>query len=544
MNKLKGSSEAVKMKYLLFVFAAAVLVVLPTRVYQLLALVDPVTGFYTSSDITVAVLGAALAVFVLLFLLLSFISKEVPSPKLPAGKNPVLGITGTLMAAALVYDIVSVERAIFPTRQNSVSIYISILKSNLAGSAGVFSILQMVFALFGVIYFAVFAISHLNGKASYKEFKLLALSPLCWSMTKIVSHMMHAISFLSVSELLFEIFALVFLMLFFLTFARISSGVFTQDSMWGIYGYGLSASLFAALITVPRLVVLAVGLDPVKGNEFNFADLACLIFILSYIFASLGVGFKDGLKNRRTVTEVELPDEDEAVTKKKNSSAAGYFAADDAEQTAAENTAEPETDEIEMMPSFEEEQQAAVEPDITAYVFGDDEEKFEPGEVFEPEFEEEEETVIEEPAEVFVEDVEEEPGVETVIEEPVEVFVEDVEAAAEDTAEEEPETAEPEDFAEEIEITAEADDDYVAAGEDVYFAADESEAAEVPQEETDGAAEEDYTEDEDDADEVKEKKPRKSARKRFFGKKKSKEYAKLDEEISSVSLAELKNRNK
>ena len=147
MNKLKGSSEAVKMKYLLFVFAAAVLVVLPTRVYQLLALVDPVTGFYTSSDITVAVLGAALAVFVILFLLLSFLSKEVPSPKLPAGKNPVLGITGALMAAALVYDIVAVERAIFPTRQNSVSIYISILKSNLAGSAGVFSVLQMVFAL-------------------------------------------------------------------------------------------------------------------------------------------------------------------------------------------------------------------------------------------------------------------------------------------------------------------------------------------------------------------------------------------------------------
>ena len=536
MNKLKGSSEAVKMKYLLFVFAAAVLVVLPTRVYQLLALVDPVTGFYTSSDITITVLGAVLAIFVLLFMLLSFISKEVPSPKLPVGKNPVLGITGAVMAAALVYDIVSVERAIFPTRQNSVSIYISILKSNLAGSAGVFSILQMVFALFAVIYFAVFAISHLNGKASYREFKLLALTPLCWSMTKLVSRMMHAISFLSVSELLFEIFTLVFLMLFFLTFARISTGVFTQDSMWGIYGYGLSAALFTALITVPRLVVLAVGLEPVKGNEFDFTDLACLVFILSYIFASLGVGFKDGLKNRRTVTEVELPDEDEAVTKKKNSSAAGYFAAADAEKPVVESAIEeePAEEEIEFMPSFEEE--AAVEPSVTDEVFGDSEEKFEPEEVFEPEFEEaveepEQEIETDEPAELFVEDTQtadEADGEEAEI--PDEVYENALEA----------DEAAVEDFAVALDETDETE---AAFAEDGESDEEYEESAETEAEDEESEDGEEYAEDEDD-EPVKEKKARKSFKGMFLGKKKEKEYAKPEEEISSVSLAELKNRNK
>ena len=545
MNKLKGSSEAVKMKYLLFVFAAAVLVVLPTRVYQLLALVDPVTGFYTSSDITITVLGAVLVIFVLLFMLLSFISKEVPSPKLPVGKNPVLGITGAVMAAALVYDIVSVERAIFPTRQNSVSIYISILKSNLAGSAGVFSILQMVFALFAVIYFAVFAISHLNGKASYREFKLLALTPLCWSMTKLVSRMMHAISFLSVSELLFEIFTLVFLMLFFLTFARISTGVFTQDSMWGIYGYGLSAALFTALITVPRLVVLAVGLEPVKGNEFDFTDLACLVFILSYIFASLGVGFKDGLKNRRTVTEVELPDEDEAVTKKKNSSTAGYFAAE-TEKPVVESAIEeePDEEEIEFMPSFEEE--TAVEPSVTDEVFGDSEEKFEPEaeeafgapaeEVFEPEFEEaveepEQEIETDEPAELFVEDTQtadEADGEEAEI--PDEVYENALEA----------DEAAVEDFAVALDETDETE---AAFAEDGESDEEYEESAETEAEDEESEDGEEYAEDEDD-EPVKEKKARKSFKGMFFGKKKEKEYAKPEEEISSVSLAELKNRNK
>ena len=316
MNKIKGSSSAAKMKYLLFVFAAAVLVALPTRVYQLLALVDASNGFFKESDVTVPVLYAVVAVFGLLFLVLSFISKEVPSPKLPAGKNPVLGIASFIMTAGLGWDMFKTLGDIIPVNQGNVGIFISLLRNNLAQEGGVFTLLKFVFAFFAIIYFIVFAISHLNGKASYKEFKLLALSPLCWSMTVLVVKLMNAISFIKVSELLFEIFMFVFVMLFLITFARISSGVFTEDSMWGIYGYGLTASLLAAIVTIPRIVIALVGLDAVEGYEFDFVHIALLVFIMTYVFASLGVGFKDGIKNRRAVNEIDLPEDFEAVTKK------------------------------------------------------------------------------------------------------------------------------------------------------------------------------------------------------------------------------------
>ncbi len=317
MNKLKGSSSAVKMKYLLFVFAAAVLVSLPTRVYQLLALVDTTNGFFKESDVTIPVLYGVTVVFGLLFLVLSFISKEVPSPKLPTGKNPALGIASFVMVAGLGADMLSVLRKIIPANQGNVAIFINLLKANLSENGGTFAILEFIFAFFAIIYFIVFAISHLNGKASYKEFKLLALSPLCWAMTVLVTKLMNAISFIKVSELLFEIFMFVFTMLFFLTFARISSGVFTEDSMWGIYGYGLTAALLASIVTIPRIVMALVGLDAVEGNEFNFAHLATFAFIIVYIFASLGIGFKDGLRNRRQVNEIDLPD-DEAIVKKED----------------------------------------------------------------------------------------------------------------------------------------------------------------------------------------------------------------------------------
>lgn len=314
MSKLKGSSNAVKMKYLIFVFAASVIVGLPTRVYQLLALVDPDNGFYAVSDATVPLLYVLVFLFPLAFLVLSYISREVPSPKLPAGKNVLLGGASLVMVGGLIWDIFLMLYENIPANQGNAQVFAAILKHNLSQNGGIIVGLRFILAFASIVYLLVFSISHLNGRASYKEFKLLSLSPLCWSMTILVSRLKQTISFVKVSDLLFEIGALVFLMLFMLTFARISSGVFTVDSMWGIYGYGLTASFFLALITIPRLVMIISGVPAVEGYEFDFTFVAVLVFVLSYIFASLGIGYKDGLKNRQTVNDME--EFDSVVTKK------------------------------------------------------------------------------------------------------------------------------------------------------------------------------------------------------------------------------------
>lgn len=422
MNKLKGSSSAIKMKYLLFVFATVFLVALPTRVYQLLALVNTQNGFFENGDITIPVLYAVLFVFVLMFMLFSFLSKEVPSPKLPTGKNLVLGSTSIVMIAGLIWDIIAIENLVVPKTgmDFNMGIFSSLLKANIQDNGGVLLILQFVFAIFSIFYFLVFAISHLNGKGSYKEFKLLALSPLCWCITMLVSRLMKAVSFITVSELLFEIFMLVFAMLFFLTFARISSGVFTEDSMWGIYGYGLSACLFAGLVTIPRLVAMFSGLEPVEGHDFSLAHLSILVFIFSYIIASLGVGFKDGISNRKTVTEIDLPDEDIIISKGEGSVFIAEVdeiseAEDDAEDFFAEETSYADEELIDAVTDkraekaksfFEGLDEAVAEEPVAEAV--------------------EEEPVIEEIAEdSVVEVIEEEPVIENAAEEPVIEFVED-----------------------------------------------------------------------------------------------------------------------
>ena len=89
--------------------------------YQLLAVVDYTNGFYNGNDVTIPVLYGAIFIFALIFMALSFLSKEVPSPKLPTGKNPILGVGSLIMVVGLGWDILSIEKKVVPQVQGGFS---------------------------------------------------------------------------------------------------------------------------------------------------------------------------------------------------------------------------------------------------------------------------------------------------------------------------------------------------------------------------------------------------------------------------------------
>lgn len=316
MKKIKGSVSAIKLRYIFIAFAISLVALLPLRVYQLLTLVETSSGFFAKNDFTVTLIYVAVAAFAVAFLIMSYMSSRMPSVGLPKGKNPVLAISALLAAVGFVYDIFKTAKDILPLNQTNPTVFMNLLKNNMDEKGGSFVVLGILFAFFSVVYFLLFAISHINGSHSYKGSKILALAPMAWAMTSLVTRLMRAISFVRVSELLFEIFAFVFLMLFFMAFARASSEVYVESCIWEIFGCGLSASLLLALITIPRAVVAVFKIAPVDGHELNFAHLGVLIFVVSYILATVGVGFKGGVETRKTVDELVLPDENATVVKK------------------------------------------------------------------------------------------------------------------------------------------------------------------------------------------------------------------------------------
>lgn len=310
---MKGSAKSVRLKYLLYAFCAFALVTLPLRVYQLLTMVESETGFYSKTDFSVGVYFVLLALFAVGSMYFSYISAEVPSSKLGGGKNRVLGASSAILGVGLLCDIVGSAYSLVKSVSETGSVLG--LTQSVSAQGGVITIIRIAAAFLGAVYLFVMAVSHFNGRASYREYKVLALMPLLWTMCRMVGRLTIAISYVKVSELLLEIAMLVFLMLFFMNFARVTSGISAKGNMWGIFGFGLPAVLLALNISLPRLVVLLSGNSCVKDYAFNFADFALAVFIFVYILAALGAFYSEPVREK-TVHELmpELPSEADGQT--------------------------------------------------------------------------------------------------------------------------------------------------------------------------------------------------------------------------------------
>ena len=505
MNKLKGSSNAIRMKHIVAIFILSMVAALPLRTYQLLVMVNPENGFFENSNFAVPALYIIAFVFAALMVVLSFFSKGIPAPKITEGKNFVLGAVSLVLTVGFVLDVINIVQTITPQTSYGFNSYASqsLVAAFIKENGGAFLIVQLVSAVLSALYFLIFGVSYFEGKATYKKIPLLSLAPVLWGMSILISKLMKPVSFITVSELLFEIFALVFIMIFFLTFARISTGVFTENGMWSVFGCGFAAALFGGIITIPRLITAFVGLAPVTGHPFSITHFCVEIFIVVALFSLLGFGFKTGAKNLESFSDFSFEDEENIVIK--SSSAAS----EDAE-------------------NVERSQESAVVEAVSDDEINSAMEKlFDKGNIAE-----------------IVDEVEAEEIVDEVAEEETEVIVDEVaeeetEEIIDDVVEEEEEVDEFLSLADMVISDEDDDDDYqddTVVEEAVVE--DAVEAASVPSEE---AEEPSVSEEPVSEAEVKAKKEKPEKKKLF--KKNKKQNESQEEEIKLVSLAELRKKN-
>ena len=578
MNKLKGSSNAIRMKHIVAIFILSMVAALPLRVYQLLVMVNPENGFFENSNFAVPALYIIAFVFAALMVVLSFFSKGIPAPKITEGKNFVLGVVSLVLSVGFVLDVINIMQTITPQTAYGFNSYASqsLVAAFIKENGGVFLIVQLVSAVLSALYFLIFGVSYFEGKATYKKIPLLSLVPVLWGMSILISKLMKPVSFITVSELLFEIFALVFIMIFFLTFARVSTGVFTENGMWSVFGCGFAAALFGGIITIPRLVAAFVGLAPVTGHPFSITHFCVEIFIVVALFSLLGFGFKTGAKNLESFSDFSFEDEENIVIKssstsentenveKSQDSAVVEAVSDDEINSAMEKlfdkgsiaeivdeVAEEETEEIvdeiaeeeteEIVDEVTEEETEVIVDEVT-----EEETEVIVDEATEEETEEIVDEVTEEETEEIVDEVtEEEEIVDEATEEETEVIVDEVteeetEEIVDDVVEEEEEVDEFLSLADMVISDEDEDDDDYQDDTAVEEAVVEDvvEAASVPSEEADelSVSEEPVSEAEVKA---KNEKPEK---KKLF-KKNKKQNESQEEEIKLVSLAELRKKN-
>ena len=163
------------------------------------------------------------------------------------------------------------------------------LSDFLVSSRGFPQLFEMVFALFAALYFIIVALSFYTGRQAYVSARVLSLMPVCWLMCRLISRFVRAVSFIHVSELFWELVMIVFLMLFFMGFARLMSGIGKEGKLPLTMGAGLCGAMVAFMVSLSRIITYFVaGEDylsadsPIELCDFG-AALVAIMFLLSCV---------------------------------------------------------------------------------------------------------------------------------------------------------------------------------------------------------------------------------------------------------------------
>ena len=282
---------------------AGILIACPLRIFQMLRSIDPVTGFYDNySSISVIVFYSVLALVTLLVLILTYLSGKVPAALPPQGRKFGIFMSSLLFSATLLYDSICnylpQENETATIVQNAQSL------SNLHH-------FHAIFALLSCIYFLIVSVSYIAGKPVYKATKILSLTPVVLCIIRVLERISVIISIVRVSELLLELCACVFLMLFFMSFARVTSQVNHKGTMWSVIACGSISAMFILAYSLPRVMLTVTGNTDrlVSGYPLSYSDIACALFIIVFIITTLRSGYsvEDVEKIEAELTAASIP---------------------------------------------------------------------------------------------------------------------------------------------------------------------------------------------------------------------------------------------
>lgn len=281
--KITGKSEKLNPLLGLYIAAGLLIVAIPVRLYQHLTIIEQTTGFYKAVDRSVYVMYALAALAVIISYVVSTLAKNVPASKSPYRKNKFLAVTSIILGIGTVLDVVSATSSFIINARNFTAAGISILGTADGGQIPI--LFEAVLGIFAAIYFLVFGISYIDGRTTYSQYKFLAITPFFWAMSRLVVRLISKISYVNVSDLMLELFGIAFMMIFFMSFARISSGLSNKKAMRSVYSSGAVAAFLLGTANIPRLLLYVSGNSGkiTLGFSLSLCDLAFVFFAAAYI---------------------------------------------------------------------------------------------------------------------------------------------------------------------------------------------------------------------------------------------------------------------
>jgi len=298
----------------IIILCVALLIALPVRIYQYLHLIDGTNGFYNSwVHPTVFGLYGLCVLVIVLLICLSLKGRKKALYAMPTGKHVGVGIASLAFALSFLSESAFNAYRVYQISTGTIPVQQLVIGDNAGKPTLAFTAVQVVFGLLSAAFFTVFGISFLSGKEQYKKVSLLCAAPTLWAVGRLMNGFAQTISYRYVSELLFELFMVVFFAMFAVAFAKMCAGVLKARIQMRLFAYGALSAFFALLAAVPRYVMLLMGRQDLlyrQTSAYEVTDLIMPIFVMIFIFAVAAT------KQYKSVEEYEEPETQEQEAQK------------------------------------------------------------------------------------------------------------------------------------------------------------------------------------------------------------------------------------
>lgn len=258
--------DSMKLKYLWIIFAVFLLITVPFRIYQVLALIDPKTNFYEKgTEFTLGLLIGLLALYTVGILVVTACRKDAQRhmvhKNIPAGIFAL--VAGVLLLTESATELV---RAVTNADQR--------VEAAILSAA----------AVLAAITFAIMAVSSFVGRNMFEKVPLLALLTTLWGCARLVVTFLGYTNIASDSSSMFDMVGIMFALLFLFAQAKLFANVDSKKTSKRLFMLGLLAIVFICVFNIPELIQHVIGVLPFTLDTFlpRVIDLslACYIFCI------------------------------------------------------------------------------------------------------------------------------------------------------------------------------------------------------------------------------------------------------------------------
>ncbi len=267
------------------IMAVAAVIALPLRTVQFFTVLEGSSGFYTEYNWSVYLLYGILLLSIVAVLIFGLAKRKKLEYSFEVIKRPGQGVISMATALGVLLDAAFCITSAMKIEEISSGLSTANYVEGMTQGDGIILAAEAIFGVFTAIYLVVLGFSYLSGKTNGSEYRLISLSPVVWSIFRLVYRFKRTISFVNVSDLLFEMIMICFMIMFFFAFAQVNSRVNGKGNEWKLASYGISAALLALVCFVPRFIVTVSGNADLlySYSAAEYCDLFVALFIISTV---------------------------------------------------------------------------------------------------------------------------------------------------------------------------------------------------------------------------------------------------------------------